>query len=124
MLLVATLVRASPIHGLGLFAAEPITKGTVIWRFAPGLDRTIPWAEIESWPDAPRDFIMRYSYVSPDFGPGVVVLNGDHARFINHADDPNTDNSTEVAIAARDIAAGEEITCDYGECCVGYDLAI
>ena len=34
---------------------------------------------------------------------------------MNHADDPNSDFSDEGgARATRDIAAGEEITCNYG----------
>ena len=46
------------------------------------------------------------------------MLNGDDARFLNHDDEPNTDNSGPVTLAARDIAAGEEITCDYLVCCL------
>jgi hypothetical protein len=39
MLLVKTYLSASPIHGIGLFAAEPIAKGTVIWCFDERVDR-------------------------------------------------------------------------------------
>lgn len=38
MLLVRVRVDRSPIHGLGVFAAEPIARGTDVWRFTPGFD--------------------------------------------------------------------------------------
>ena len=46
------------------------------------------------------------------------MLSGDHACFINHADSHNTGTPPQAAlpvttVALRDIAAGEEITCDY-----------
>ena len=39
MLLVKTYLDKSPIHGIGVFAAERIPKGTKIWRFVDGFDR-------------------------------------------------------------------------------------
>src|SRR5262245_52067013 len=30
--------RPSAIHGTGLFAVDPITRGTAIWRLTPGFD--------------------------------------------------------------------------------------
>lgn len=41
MLLIPATPRPSTIHGIGLFADAPIPKGTVIWRFSPGLDLEI-----------------------------------------------------------------------------------
>jgi hypothetical protein len=38
MLLVKTELRPSGIHGLGVFAAEPVSKGERIWEFTPNLD--------------------------------------------------------------------------------------
>lgn len=121
MLLVRTYVAPSPIHGLGVFAGEPIPRGTPMWRFEPSIDRVIPFERAERLPPAARDFLMTYTYLSPLF-PGGYVLNGDHARFLNHSDTPNTDNSGEITLALRDIAEGEEITCNYGECCEYYEL--
>ena len=42
MLLVKTRTGRSPIHGTGLFAAEPIAKGTAVWRFTPTFDLDLP----------------------------------------------------------------------------------
>lgn len=116
MFLIKTYVAESVVEGLGVFAAEPVKAGTVMWRFTPGIDSVIPDSVVEVLPPAGRDFVDRYCYRSARFGDGYV-LNGDNARYLNHSRTPNTDNSTEVAVALRDIAEGEEITCNYLECC-------
>lgn len=42
MILIPARVAASRIHGLGLFAVEPIPRGTPVWRFVPGFDPLFP----------------------------------------------------------------------------------
>ncbi|TIP79437.1 MAG: SET domain-containing protein-lysine N-methyltransferase, partial [Mesorhizobium sp.] len=42
MLLIRTYIAASAIEGVGVFAAEPISKGASIWRLDPDFDRMIP----------------------------------------------------------------------------------
>ncbi len=116
MLLVRTVVKASDIHGLGVFADEPIAQGTPIWAYEPSLDRIIPVAELARYPDHIVEYLETYCEYFPELG--VLVLSGDNDRFTNHASTPNTTvvlpNLPEARmIAARDIAAGEEITCDY-----------
>lgn len=123
MLLVRTYVAPSPIHGLGLFAAEPIAAGTPMWRFQSGFDQILAPELVEQLPAVAHDFIMIYAYLSPDF-PGGYVLNGDQAIYINHSKSPNTDNAGPVTLAAHDIAAGEEITCDYDVCCLEHELQV
>ena len=115
MLLVSTYVAASEIEGVGVFAAAPIGKGAPIWRFNPDFDRLIPADAYDSMPETMRELLDRYAYPSPD-RPGFMVYEVDNGRFMNHAERPNTDFSQYGgATATRDIAAGEEITCDYGE---------
>lgn len=121
MLLVRTYVASSPIHGLGLFAAEPIAAGTAMWRFQAGFDQILAPQLVEQLPAVARDFIVIYAYLSPDFAGGYV-LNGDQAIYINHSKSPNTDNAGPVTLAACDIAVGEEITCDYDVCCLEHEL--
>lgn len=121
MLLIPTRLAPSPIHGLGLFAAEPVPRGTPMWRFQEGLDLLFPAAAAAALPEPARRYLRRYAYETPQW-PGMLVLHFDDSRFINHSDDPNTDNTGDVAVAKRDIAAGEEITCDYGEFCTEFDL--
>jgi uncharacterized protein len=115
---VRTILRPSPIEGLGVFAAEPIAKGTVTWRYDPAIDRSYSPAEIAAMPDVLRAFMDRYAYL--DDLLGVYILCGDDGRFMNHADTPTVlglhpaDERPEgIDVAARDIAAGEELTCDY-----------
>lgn len=127
MLLVRTSVRQSPIHGLGVFAEEPIRSGEAIWAFHPEIDRIVPETELGSYPTHMVDYLETYCEYFPEFG--VLVLSGDNDRFTNHSSDPNTlvvlPNGPQASvIAARDIAAGEEITCDYAVIrCRKYSLA-
>lgn len=123
MFLIRTYLAPSKIHGIGVFAGEEVSAGQEIWRFTPPVDQVLPFSYVEALPKAQRDFLDTYTYESEYFGPGLV-LNGDHARFLNHARQPNTDNSREVTLAAQDIAVGEEITCDYGVCCDGFDVSV
>lgn len=46
MLLVATHIKASLIHGLGLFASAPIAAGTVWWVFDRRVDRLFTDSQI------------------------------------------------------------------------------
>lgn len=115
MLLVRTYVAASAIEGVGVFAAEPIRAGTSIWRLEPGFDRLVAQADYEAAAPVLRELLDRYAYPSPD-QPGFIVYEVDNGRFMNHAAEPNTDFSVPTGgTARRDIAAGEELTCDYGE---------
>ncbi len=127
MLLVRTSVRQSPIHGLGLFAEHAISQGQPIWAFEPGIDRILAEAELDSYPAHVIDYLETYCEYFPE--SGVLVLSGDNDRYTNHADEPNTvvvlPNGPEArVVAARDIAEGEEITCDYTVIrCRKYSLA-
>jgi SET domain-containing protein len=115
MMLIRTYVAASAIEGVGVFAAEPIRKGASIWRLDPDFDRLIPMDKYRAASPHLRELLDRYAYPSPD-RPGFMVYEVDNGRFMNHAGNPNTDFSQYGgATATRDIAAGEEITCDYGE---------
>lgn len=114
MLLVKTYLAESKVHGIGLFAAESIKKGTVIWEFSPHIDMVFPVMKYEEAPRQVKDFLKVYGYVSID-RPDVYTICVDNARFINHSEEPNTDDTTGLTIAKRDIAAGEEILSNYAE---------
>lgn len=119
MLTVATFVAPSSIEGLGLFAAEPIAAGTLVWRFDPLLDLVFPEGHLEDYPPGTQAFLRKYGYRQRGTA-GYRVLDGDNGRFMNHSDTANTDNSGETSFATRDIAKGEEITCNYAEFVEGF----
>src|SRR6478735_118647 len=111
MLLVPTRLAQSPIHGFGVFAAEPITQGTPVWRFAPGLDMEFAASIVDRLPAHVRTFFSHYGYL--DRNVQRIILCFDDARFVNTSDSPNvaTDYALDaygVDVALRDIARGEE----------------
>lgn len=118
MFIVHTYVGPSAIHGNGAFAGEDLAEGQVIWQFAPDLDMVVPFDRIAAAPKAFQDYMDMYAYVSPQV-EGGMVLSCDHAKFINHSDEPNTIIAGPKTLARRAIKKGEEITCDYRICCAG-----
>ena len=109
-------VRNSAIHGRGVFAAAPISKGTRIIEYRG--ERTT-WKIAQERPDSDPDnpahtFIFELS-------DGNVIdagVRGNAARWINHSCAPNCesyeDDDGRVYIEARRaIAPGEELTYDY-----------
>lgn len=112
MFLIRTSVGPSRIHGTGVMALEAVAAGTPIWRFAPGIDLVLPNATVADQPPAFRAYLDTYGYHSPEF-PDCFVLSCDHAKFLNHSEDPNTEIRGRETLARRALAAGDEITCDY-----------
>lgn len=122
MMTIKTILRESGIHGMGLFAAEPIARGAVIWKLMDGLDPIYDASLLETAPEPMRSFLRRYTYPHSQL-PGKIILDGDHGRFMNHSDTPNTDFRTiheEHGYALVDIAEGEELTCNYNEFAPGF----
>lgn len=118
MLQVRVTVGPSSIHGLGVFAAEPITMGTVVWRFTPGFDLEATPESVDALPQLLQERLMHYGYVDKKLNRYVLCC--DDARFLNHSASPNlrTDYTEEdhgIDRAARYIARGEELTVDYGQ---------
>lgn len=116
MILISTRIGPSSIHGYGLFAKEPVAKGTAIWRFEAGFDHDFSPGQFHLLPLPARRHTRWYCFVSKE--TGHVILSGDHACFINHSPTPNTGTISGAippitTVALHDIAAGEEITCDY-----------
>lgn len=108
-------VRNSKIHGRGVFAARRIRKGTRVIEYV---------GERVSHVEADR----RYEDKAPDDNhtflfivDGRTVIDagvdGNEARFINHACDPNCETMIEnrrvFICAARTIQPGEELSYDY-----------
>jgi len=114
MLRVKTYLDKSSVHGIGVFSAQDIKVGDLVWKFVPEIDRIIEYS-FESFRDynaQDKDFIDTYSYYDKQLNKWI--LSADNDRFTNHSDTPNTfavDNGE--VFACRDISIGEEITIDY-----------
>jgi SET domain-containing protein len=115
MLNVKTTLGSSPIAGTGLFAAEFIPKGTVIWQFDPMIDQVYTEEQFRAVSPAHKSFLKTYCFMYM----GKYYLCVDNARFFNHSDEPNcmssdfNETSLGCTIAKRDIEIGEELTDDY-----------
>jgi uncharacterized protein len=106
-------VRVGPsrIAGQGLFAAQDIPKGT---RIIPYIGETISSRERARRLAAGNAYIFHLTY--------RYALDGqtleNTARYINHSCDPNCavekTSDTIWIVAVREIAAGEELTYNYG----------
>jgi len=118
MMMVATQLKPSPIHGLGVFLLEPVRAGALIWRFDSRIDRVYTDGELNTLPALVQDYLRTYSTWHQALG--LYVLCGDNGRYFNHSDTPTT-ISNAISFgddhAARDLADGEELTSDYRTIC-------
>jgi SET domain-containing protein len=94
----AVIVRRSGIHGRGLFAAEPIRRGTFIGRYE-GRKTQRDGAYVLWIDDGERTY-------------GVAGKN--QLRFVNHSRRPNAYFDGDELWSMKAIQAGEEITFHYG----------
>jgi uncharacterized protein len=110
-----TQVRESGIHGKGVYAARPITEGERVLEYK---------GEIITWRKAlarhPHDASQPSHTFYFHLDDGHVIdakYNGNTARWINHACEPNLEAEQAgrrvFLKALRDIDAGEELFYDY-----------
>lgn len=108
-------VRASSLHGLGVFALQHIPRGTRVIEY---LGERISHAE------ADRRYDHKAATDSHTFlfiADSATVIDagvcGNEARFVNHGCAPNCESVIEKSRvfidAIRGIAPGEELTYDY-----------
>jgi SET domain-containing protein len=106
--------RKSTLHGDGVFAAEAIRRGTRIIDYAGELIRSADSEEREDRYHA--EGCIWVFRVNRSWSRDASV-DGNIARFINHACEPNcyfeVVDKTIWIRAARDIRRGEELTYDY-----------
>ena len=109
------IVKASLIHGKGVFARRFIPAGTRIIEYR---GERLRWREAAARSDgrAPLNFTYFFS-----LNDGRVIdggRRGNDARFINHCCEPNCEaleheDGRVFIYALRDIARGEELSYDY-----------
>ena len=115
MLLIPTYVAPSRIEGVGVFAAEDIPAGALIWKLEPALDRLLSPEQIAAMPEVHQQFVERYGYPYPH-DPRLIIVELDNGRFMNHSHAPNTRfTNPDAGFTHVAIAAHEELTCDYSE---------
>lgn len=113
MLLVDVYLDRSEIQGIGVFARNAIARGTLVWELDERFDRLIEVDVYEAQTGAVKSYLDRYAYPHR-LDQRYIVFEGDDARYMNHSDDPNCDVSEpRQTRALRDIAPGEELTCNY-----------
>jgi len=103
-------VRKSGVHGQGVYAGQPIRKGTRIIEYR---GERVSWEEAPDKEDDPHTFnfgLENGKVINPEIG-------GNDARWINHSCDPNCEAVEEddriFIYAIRDIRSGEELLYDY-----------
>ncbi len=110
-------LNTSKFHGIGLFADEDIKKGELIYTASPLLDVNITQAEFDSLSDKEKSEIKYWGFWIE--AEKVWHVDFDVSKFINHEKEGTvTQDANHVdayLVAARDIAAGEELTQNYLE---------
>lgn len=110
-------LKPSNLHGIGLFAGQPIKKGSVVYTASPLLDLNITQEQFDSLDQKEKDEIIWWGFF--DEPSQMWHVDFDVSKFINHS--PNatltqaTDHDEAYLIAARDIQSGEELTQNYLE---------
>ena len=108
-------VRDSPLHGLGVFAARRIRKGTRIIEYR---GERVSHAEADRRYEH-KDAIDAHTFLFIVDSRTVIDagVDGNEARFVNHACQPNCasviENRRVFIDAVRAIEPGEELTYDY-----------
>ena len=110
------VLRPSAIHGIGVHTTAFIAEGEHLRLWQSDDLRFLTFAEAEEDADV---WAMRDIYCVKDAGGYHCPLDFHRMSigwYMNHADSPNVRSSRELNFeyfAARDIAAGAEIVCDY-----------
>lgn len=105
------LVRIDETVGYGLVATRPLPRGTITW-VQDVLDQVLPPERWRALPAAYAELIDRYTYGDAQDNR---ILIWDLGRQMNHSCDPNCFGTLYgFEVALRDIAAGEQLTNDYG----------
>ncbi len=136
-------VRETPDKGLGVFAGEPIRKGTIIYRNVRGQYAVYDERSLKEFlsklPHSEVVYELTHMFGLPEF-PGFIIRIFDDGVLINHSRQPTTamnnrsgDNEIPyntspqgvqdvedaflsdrfALIAVQDLKAGGELTMDY-----------
>lgn len=117
MIHISYKLKASELHGVGLFANEDIKNGQLIYTASPLLDLNITQDQFDSLDQKEKDEILWWGFF--DQLSQMWHVDFDVSKFINHSYDATItqDQSHDEAylIASQDIRSGEELTQNYLE---------
>ena len=101
--------RSSPGRGFGLFAREPMGHGEFLLEYT---GRHVPTKDAD-------ELDTKYLFEIDTYWTVDGSSRSNTARYINHSCDPNCEADIRdgkiLIFAMRAIAAGEELTIDYGD---------
>lgn len=110
-------LKTSPIHGVGLFAAEKIKEGQVVYTASPLLDTNITLEQFNSLDPKEKQEMRWWGFW--DEPNNVWHSDFDVTRFVNHSQNATLSQDEKhqdaYLVATRDIRAGEELTQNYLE---------
>lgn len=93
-------VRVSRIHGRGVYAIEPIPKGSKIGTYHGELT------------DEDDTYVL---WITDECGNEYGVDGRSDLKFLNHSVQPNAEFDGDELYALADIEPGDELTFHYGE---------
>ncbi len=105
------LRKVNDTIGYGVFAHRPIPKGTIVYVKDP-LEIEVGPEQFAAMDPQFQAVVNWFSYIDE---AGCRIVSWDIAKYVNHSCRPNSiSTGYGFEIAVRDIAAGEEITDEYG----------
>ena len=97
--------------GYGIFATQPIPAGTIVY-VKDSLEIAVSPTEFMAHGPEMQAVIDKYSYIDEH---GDRIVSWDLAKYVNHCCQCNTiSTGYGFEMALRDIAAGEQLTDEYG----------
>ena len=108
-----SVVEVDAIKGLGVRATTSIPRGTVLW-VRDAVDVVLSPEQVDALDGALAEHVDRLGY-QDHLGRTIVCWDG--GKYVNHSCAPTMRGvGPDAMIAVVDVAAGDEITCDYAEC--------
>lgn len=110
-----TQVRASGVHGKGVYATRPISEGETVLEYKGEI---ITWRKaLARHPHDPSQPNHTFYFHLDDGHVIDAKYKGNTARWINHSCEPNMEarqsGNRVFLLALRDIKTGEELFYDY-----------
>lgn len=103
--------------GHGVFAVDPIKQGTLLWTPKCVTSHTIEEATaiLNALSPMEKKVWLRQTFVLSADPLHICSNPTDPGRYMNHSFNANSGYASEEmpSVALRDVAAGEELTCDY-----------